>query len=100
MTTPLLSAMGVRPAAIPTVGSNSPSGGVQFSSALDQALRAVSQTGADATRLQNQFMAGDPGTTLEQTMVAMQKSQISFQSALTVRDRLVSAYTDIMNMAV
>jgi flagellar hook-basal body complex protein FliE len=33
-------------------------------------------------------------------MVAMQKAQIGFQAAVTVRNRLVSAYTDIMNMQV
>jgi flagellar hook-basal body complex protein FliE len=33
-------------------------------------------------------------------MVAMQKSQIAFQSALQVRNRLVQAYSDIMNMQV
>ena len=30
----------------------------------------------------------------------MQSSQIAFQAALTVRNRLVAAYTDIMNMPV
>ena len=30
----------------------------------------------------------------------MQKSQIGFQATLQVRNRLVSAYTDIMNMTV
>jgi flagellar hook-basal body complex protein FliE len=37
---------------------------------------------------------------LEETMIAMQKSQIGFQAAMTVRNRLVSAYTDVMNMQV
>ncbi|MET0507086.1 MAG: flagellar hook-basal body complex protein FliE, partial [Burkholderiaceae bacterium] len=44
--------------------------------------------------------AGAPGATLEETMVSMQKAQIAFTSAVTVRNRLVSAYTDIMNMNV
>ena len=33
-------------------------------------------------------------------MLSMQKAQISFQSALHVRNRMVQAYTDIMNMQV
>jgi flagellar hook-basal body complex protein FliE len=37
---------------------------------------------------------------LEQTMVAMQTSQIGFQTVLQVRNRLVSAYSEIMNMQV
>ena len=32
--------------------------------------------------------------------MAMQKAQIGFQATLQVRNRLVSAYTDIMNMQV
>jgi len=44
--------------------------------------------------------AGAPGATLEQTMVSMQKAQIGFQAAVTVRNKLVAAYTDIMNMQV
>ncbi|MDE2437527.1 MAG: flagellar hook-basal body complex protein FliE, partial [Sphingomonadales bacterium] len=37
---------------------------------------------------------------IEQTMVAMQKAQIGFQTVLQVRNKLVAAYTDIMNMNV
>jgi flagellar hook-basal body complex protein FliE len=33
-------------------------------------------------------------------MIAMQKAQVGFQAALAVRNRLVSAYTDVMNMSV
>ena len=66
----------------------------------DQALAGVSNTQNEATRLQTRFQAGEPGATLEETMVSMQKAQIAFTSAVTVRNRLVSAYTDIMNMNV
>jgi flagellar hook-basal body complex protein FliE len=60
----------------------------------------VSATQDQAARMAEAFQA-DPGrVSLEQTMVAMQKSQIGFQSALHVRNRLVSAYSDIMNMQV
>lgn len=71
-----------------------------FSGALDQALRSVSAAQANASQLADAFQS-DPGSvSLEQTMVAMQKAQIGFQSALHVRNRLVSAYSDIMNMQV
>ena len=43
---------------------------------------------------------GAETVSLEDTMVAMQKAQVGFQAAVTVRNRLVSAYTDIMNMQV
>jgi flagellar hook-basal body complex protein FliE len=75
-------------------------GASNFGSALDQALRSVSQTQEEAGSMQRAFQSGVDGVSLEQTMVAMQKAQIAFQGATTVRNRLVSAYTDIMNMNV
>jgi flagellar hook-basal body complex protein FliE len=71
-----------------------------FSVAMAQALRSVSETQNEATALQREFQLGNPEVGLEQTMLAMQKSQIGFQSALAVRNRLVQAYTDVMNMQV
>jgi flagellar hook-basal body complex protein FliE len=50
--------------------------------------------------LQRKFQSGADGVSLEETMISMQKAQIGFQAALAVRNRLVSAYTDIMNMSV
>jgi flagellar hook-basal body complex protein FliE len=50
--------------------------------------------------MQRQFQAGAEGVGIEETMLSMQKAQIGFQAALAVRNRLVSAYTDIMNMSV
>jgi flagellar hook-basal body complex protein FliE len=43
---------------------------------------------------------GNPSVSLEETMVAMQKAQIGFQTALQVRNRMVQSYTEIMNMQV
>lgn len=75
-----------------------PSGSFQV--ALSDALKSVSQTQQQSAELQRQYTAGSAEVSLEQTMVAMQKSQVAFQAAVTVRNRLVSAYTDIMNMNV
>jgi flagellar hook-basal body complex protein FliE len=50
--------------------------------------------------MQRQVSLGNPTVSLEETMVAMQKSQIGFQATLQVRNRLVQAYSDIMNMSV
>lgn len=71
-----------------------------FSQALGSALKSVSATQQNAEQLTQQFTLENPNVTLEQTMVAMQKAQLSFQGALHVRNKLVSAYTDIMNMNV
>jgi flagellar hook-basal body complex protein FliE len=100
--TPLLDALKRNAAAAPKPAAPTPAEGVtaSFSSALDQALRSVSGAQGNAAALAEAFQS-DPGSvSLEQTMVAMQKAQIGFQSALHVRNRLVSAYSDIMNMQV
>ena len=74
--------------------------GADFSQALSQALSSVSQSQNDATRMQQEVQMDNPTVSIEQTMVAMQKAQIGFQATLAVRNRLVQAYSDIMNMQV
>ena len=49
---------------------------------------------------QREVALDNPAVSIEQTMIAMQRSQIGFQAALQVRNRLVQAYSDIMNMQV
>lgn len=115
MNLPLLSALrasqagGVGAAAAGTAGKVAAQGGAQgigkaggpgFAASLDAALKSVSETQNEAGRMQRAFQSGAEGVTLEETMVAMQKAQLAFTSATTVRNRLVSAYTDIMNMTV
>ena len=71
-----------------------------FSSAMKDALRSVSAAQNHSAGLQQQVQMENPAVSLEETMVAMQKAQIGFQATLHVRNRMVQAYTDIMNMQV
>jgi flagellar hook-basal body complex protein FliE len=71
-----------------------------FQQALTQALGAVSQSQNDAATMQREVQLDNPNVSLEQTMVSMQKAQIGFQATLQVRNKLVQAYSDIMNMQV
>lgn len=71
-----------------------------FQTTLSQALSSVSQMQAKAGQLQREVQMGNSSVSLEETMVAMQKAQIGFQSAVQVRNKLVQAYTEIMNMQV
>ncbi len=75
-------------------------GSASFSNVLKNALQSVSESQNEVSTLQRDYQLNKPGVSLEQTMIAMQKAQIEFQAAVTVRNRLVSAYTDIMNMSV
>ena len=71
-----------------------------FQQALTQALGSVSKAQTDSSALQREVSLDNPTVSLEQTMVAMQKSQIGFQATLQVRNKLVQAYSDIMAMQV
>lgn len=71
-----------------------------FQNAMAQALRQVSDSQNETSRLQRELQLDNPTVSLEQTMVAMQKSQLGFQAVLSVRNRMVQAYTDVMNMQV
>lgn len=71
-----------------------------FQNAFAGALTSISQTQATATSMQREVQFDNPTVSLEETMIAMQKSQLGFQSAVQVRNKLVQAYTDIMNMQI
>lgn len=73
---------------------------VDFGAVLKGALDHVSQAQHTATNLATRFERGEPGTDLGQVMVALQKANISFQAVSQVRNRLVSAYQEIMNMPI
>lgn len=74
--------------------------GSNFRTAMADALKNVSDAQLESTRLQREVALDNPTVSLEETMIAMQKSQLGFQAAVQVRNRLVSAYTEIMNMQV
>ena len=83
-----------------TTSPSSKTAGADFGSAISQALGKVSDMQNNATALQRRFELEDSSVGLEQAVVSMQKSQIGFQATLQVRNKLVQAYTDIMNMQV
>jgi flagellar hook-basal body complex protein FliE len=74
--------------------------GSDFASSLDAALKAVSKGQAQAEETQRQFALENPNVGLEDAVVAMSKASISFAAAVQVRNRLVQAYDQIMNMQV
>jgi flagellar hook-basal body complex protein FliE len=75
-------------------------GGVDFANVLKSSLDGVNQAQHQAEDLQKAFVLGDDKVSLSDTMIAMQKANISFQTAVQVRNKVVAAYNDIMNMQV
>jgi flagellar hook-basal body complex protein FliE len=93
---------GLRPDGTPRTGGATGAEGVAggFRTAMADALKDVSRTQFEASRLQREVTLDNPAVSVEETMVAMQKAQIGFQATIQVRNRLVQAYSDIMNMQV
>ncbi|HFB66970.1 MAG TPA: flagellar hook-basal body complex protein FliE [Aeromonadales bacterium] len=69
-----------------------------FSDLFSQALGTVNELQMQAGELSDRLVKGDPGVTLAQSVLAGQKASIAFEATLQVRNRLVQAYQDIMNM--
>jgi flagellar hook-basal body complex protein FliE len=76
------------------------SGPSEFASLLSKGIEQVNQTDQRASQLSAAFQRGEPGVELPQVMIEMQKASVSFRALTEVRNRLVSAYQDIMNMQV
>jgi flagellar hook-basal body complex protein FliE len=91
---------GLRPDGLPLARAGDAAQAASFPSAMAQALQSVSRSQLEATTLQRELQLDNPSVSLEQTMVAMQKAQLGFQATLQVRNRLVQAYSEIMNMQV
>ncbi len=75
-------------------------GGVNFADVLNTALKDVSAAQSEARQMAQNFSAGDPNVNLQDVMVNLQKANVSFQQMVQVRNRLVTAYQDMMNMPV
>jgi flagellar hook-basal body complex protein FliE len=75
-------------------------GAASFSNVLKSSLDGVNQAQHQAKEMQRAFVLGDDKVSLSDTMIAMQKANISFQTTVQVRNRMVAAYNDIMNMQV
>jgi flagellar hook-basal body complex protein FliE len=71
-----------------------------FQSLLRNSIEGVNQSQLQAQGLAQAFEAGQPGVDLSGVMVAMQKANVSFQAMVQVRNKLVSAYQEIMSMPV
>jgi flagellar hook-basal body complex protein FliE len=100
--TPLLNRAAQVAGAIQNAGAAGGTGAAQggFQAAMAQALKGVSESQLETQRLQRELQLGNPTVSLEETMVAMQKSQVGFQAVISVRNRMVQAYSEIMNMQV
>lgn len=93
-------AMAAAQGGAPQAPAAASTGGVDFANVLKSSLDGVAQAQNHAEEMQKAFVMGDDRVSLSDTMIAMQKASIQFQTTLQVRNKVVAAYNDIMNMQV
>lgn len=71
-----------------------------FQTMFQNAINTVNSNQKVASDLSTRFEQGDSNVDLPEVMIAMQKSSVSFQAMTQVRNKLVEAYKDVMNMPV
>ena len=79
---------------------SAPAGGADFAQILQNSIAQVSQTQQQAEDMAAKFAAGDSSANLHEVMISLQKANISFQEMVQVRNKLVTAYHDVMKMQV
>lgn len=75
-------------------------GGVDFAQVLQNSIDKVNQTQQHANTMAEELAAGDTSKNLHEVMIALQTASVSFQEMVQVRNKLVTAYQDVMNIQV
>jgi flagellar hook-basal body complex protein FliE len=75
-------------------------GGVNFGDLFKQSIDKVNEAQQQAGAMRSALDSGQGDLDLSQVMVAVQKSSLSFEAMLQVRNKLVEAYKDVMNMPI
>lgn len=81
----------------PKAAENEPA---QFGGLLKNALDEVNALQSRSAELATRFELGDPSVDLPQVMVSMEKAGVAFEATKQVRNRLIAAYQEIMNMPI
>ncbi len=71
-----------------------------FGDMLSQAVDKVNDLQATSNDLRTAYEQGDPNVDITRVMIAGQKATVSFEALTQVRNRVVRAYEDIMNMPI
>ena len=72
-------------------------GGNSFKNILSSAIGEVEGARSDAAKSVEQFLSGN-GEDLHSTILATQRAELEFQMLMQVRNKVVSAYQEIMKM--
>ena len=73
---------------------------ISFSNALIDSISQINKTQLDAKDMTQKWMSGESDIGLNDVMLSMQKSSISFSFGMQARNKMISAYQEIMNTPV
>lgn len=71
-----------------------------FAAELRASIQRINELQQTASSKALALQSGAPGVELSDVMVDVQKASIAFQMGVQVRNRLITAYKDVMNMQV
>ena len=77
-----------------------PAGNADFGALLKQSIDQVNEIQQEAGAMRTAFERGDKEMDLAQVVIAAQKSSLSFEAMVQVRNKLIEAYRDVMNMPI
>ena len=69
-----------------------------FATLLADSVKAVNEQQAKTGEMRKAFEQGDPDMELSEVMVQAQKSSLSFQAMMEIRNKLTEAYKSVINM--
>ena len=71
-----------------------------FSNLMQDSIRDVNAAMQESRAMTTRFEMGDPSVSLAEVMVNSQKAGLQFQAVAEIRNRVLSAYNEVMNMPV
>lgn len=77
-----------------------PNNNASFSNIMEQAVNKVNEVQKASSAISKSYLEGDPNVDVTDVMIASQKAGVAFDSMLQVRNKLVEAYRDVMNMPI
>jgi flagellar hook-basal body complex protein FliE len=83
-----------------TAGGQAASNGVDFSKVMSNALTEAGQAERSADQSAKQFAAGDPNVGIHEVMISAEKAQVMLRYTVTLKNRLLEAYKELMNTPV
>ena len=92
------SAIGAMPGMAPVQPANNVEAAPGFAQTLSQAVNKVNEAQLDA-RDSLAGLASGENVDLHGTMIALEEAEIALRARTSVRDRLIGAYEQVMNMA-